>query len=179
MSQKFRKLRLDELNRISLMDFKEAEKIPLIVILDNIRSLHNVGSFFRTADAFRIRELWLTGISPVPPHREIQKTALGATESVVWKHFPRPSDACESLIEKSINIYPVEQSEGSTTLEYVKIRKNQISALVFGNEVDGVSDEFMNLAKAVIEIPQEGTKHSLNVSVTGGIVIWEFFKQLR
>lgn len=179
MENKFKKLKLEELNRSSLEDYRDEEKLPVIVILDNIRSLNNIGSVFRTADAFRIREIWLTGYTAQPPHREIQKTALGATESVKWKHFEQPIEAIEALESKGIDLYPIEQSKNSTPLEEWDMTSNKMYALVFGNEVEGVSEEYMNHAHKVIEIPQEGTKHSLNVSVTAGIVLWEVFRQMR
>ena len=178
MKQKFRKLKLQELKRVSPQEFKSGKKIPLIVILDNIRSLHNIGSVFRTADAFRVQEIWLTGFTAQPPHREIHKTALGATETVAWKYFNNTTDAIIKLQEEHISIYPIEQSENSTMLENFTLPSNTI-AIIFGNEVDGVSQEFIDVADEVIEIPQEGTKHSLNISVSAGIVLWEIFKMLR
>ncbi len=174
----FRKLKLQELNRISPEEFQEIEKIPVIVILDNIRSLHNIGSVYRTADAFRIKEIWLTGFTAQPPHREIHKTALGATETVKWKYFASASDAAHELEYHKIDVYPIEQAENSTSLNDFT-PPDSVFAIVFGNEVDGVSEEFMKAALEVIEIPQEGTKHSLNVSISAGIVLWEMFRALK
>ena len=175
----FRKLKLEELNRISPEEYQKAEKIPVIVVLDNIRSLHNIGSVFRTADAFRIKEIWLSGYTAQPPHREIQKTALGATETVEWKYFKNAELAIEELNNQKVIILPIEQSENSTSLENIDLNPYQHLALIFGNEVDGVSEEYMNAASEVIEIPQEGTKHSLNISVSAGIILWEIFKVFR
>lgn len=176
MSKTFRKLKLEELNRISPDEYENSEKIPLVIILDNIRSLNNIGSFFRTADAFRIKEIWLCGFTAKPPHREINKTALGSTETVSWKYFEKIKDAVEEAKRSSFTLIAVEQSENSTSLSEFDHSIYKNVALIFGNEVEGVSEEFMSQVKEVIEIPQEGTKHSLNVSVSAGILMWEFFK---
>ena len=171
-----RKLTMPELNRLSLSEYQQVEKLDVIIVLDNVRSLSNIGSFFRTADAFRIGEIFLCGITACPPHREIHKTALGAEESVKWRYFETTEDACKYLKEANYTINAVEQIEGSIMLnEFIHCNK---SAYIFGNEVDGVDDEILQYCDNAIEIPQEGTKHSLNVSVTAGIVIWEMFKKL-
>lgn len=173
-----KKLKLEELGRISVDEFKASEKIPVIVLLDNVRSLHNVGSVFRTADAFRIEKIFLTGITGTPPHREIQKTALGATESVAWEYIENPAEAIRKIKSDHYEIIVVEQTSESVTLQKFKIANKKI-CLVFGNEVNGVSDAIVDLSDTALEIPQSGTKHSLNVSVCAGIVIWELVKQLK
>ena len=172
-----RKLRNEELNRLSKAEFEQAEKTPIIIILDNIRSLSNVGAFFRTADAFRIKELVLCGITACPPHREIHKTALGADETVSWRYFETTEEACQTLINEGYRIFAVEQIEGSVPLQDFRFEPN--TAYILGNEVEGVSEEALPCCEGAIELPQEGTKHSLNVSVCAGIVIWEAFKKLR
>ncbi len=174
-----KKLKLEELGRISVDEFKEVEKLPIAVLLDNVRSLHNVGSIFRTADAFRIEKIFLTGITGTPPHREIHKTALGATESVVWEYFESPIVAVQKLKMENYEILVAEQTTESVSLQQFRPRPNHKFCVVFGNEVHGVSEEVINMADLAIEIPQMGTKHSLNVSVCAGIVIWEIFKQIR
>ena len=179
MGDRFKKLKLDELKRVSPETFKNQPKIPLIVVLDNIRSLNNIGSIFRTCDAFRIQEVILTGITARPPHREIHKTALGATETIDWQYFESIKNAVMYVEEQGFSIVPVEQTENSTMMDKIELAKNQKVALVFGNEVEGVSEEYIKSSDLVIEIPQEGTKHSLNVSISAGIVIWEMFKILR
>ena len=176
MAEKFRKLKLIELNRLDPEEFKEIPKIPIIVVLDNIRSFHNVGSIFRSADAFRIQSIYLTGYTAQPPHREIHKTALGATETVEWTYFKNAAEAIHNLEEKGFEIIPIEQAENATSLDKITMMRGRKIALIFGNEVDGVSEEYMEAAKTVVEVPQQGTKHSLNVSVCAGIVLWEFFK---
>ncbi|MBE0648248.1 MAG: RNA methyltransferase [Bacteroidales bacterium] len=168
-----RKLTMSELNRPSLADFKAKPKIPVVVVLDNIRSLQNVGSIFRTADAFNLEAIYLCGITATPPHREIHRTALGATESVEWKYVERAMDAVNQLKEKKYNIVVVEQTDQSASLSEFVSQKATPLALVFGNEVHGVSEEVIREATIAIEIPQYGTKHSLNVAVAAGIVIWE------
>ncbi|MBL0741849.1 RNA methyltransferase [Chryseolinea lacunae] len=173
-----KKLSLDELGRISVDEFKASQKIGVCLVLDNLRSLHNVGSSFRTADAFRIEKIYLTGITGTPPHREIQKTALGATESVAWEHVEHTADAVQALKQQGYTIVVVEQTSASVPLHTFQPDKTAKYALVFGNEVNGVSDEAVALADLALEIPQEGTKHSLNVSVCLGIVVWELFKKL-
>ena len=171
-----RKLKLDELNRISVEEFKNQKKLPIIVVLDNIRSLNNVGSFFRTSDAFNIEAVYLCGITAQPPHREIQKTALGATESVEWKYFETTEDALDKLNEKEFLIYAIEQTKKPIYLQEFTYNLEKI-ALVFGNEVDGVGQNIINLSKNSIEIPQFGTKHSLNVSISYGVVLWHLANQ--
>ncbi len=172
-----RKLTMDELNRISKAEFEQAEKTPIILILDNIRSLSNVGAFFRTADAFRIKELVLCGITACPPHREIHKTALGADETVKWRYFETTEAACQALIDEGYKIFAVEQVEGSVLLQNFQFEPK--TAYLLGNEVDGVSEAALPYCQGAIELPQEGTKHSINVSVCAGIVMWEAFKALR
>jgi tRNA G18 (ribose-2'-O)-methylase SpoU len=173
-----KKLKLEELGRISIPDFKEAKKIPVLVVLDNIRSLHNVGSAFRTADAFRIEKIYLTGITGTPPHREIQKTALGATESVAWEYYESCSQAVRKLKDEGFTIIAVEQTTESVPLQDFAPLAGKKYALVFGNEIHGVSEEVIAEAHAALEIPQTGTKHSLNISVCVGIVIWDMFRKL-
>ena len=172
-----RKLTTDELNRLSKEEYEQAEKTPIIMVLDNIRSLSNVGAFFRTADAFRIEALYLCGITACPPHREIHKTALGADETVTWRYFETTEAACQALKEAGYRIFAVEQVEGSVSLQAFKFEPH--TAYVLGNEVEGVSEEALPFCDGAIELPQEGTKHSLNVSVCAGIVLWEAFKALR
>lgn len=174
-----KKIKLEELGRISVHEFKEVEKLGITVLLDNVRSLHNVGSVFRTADAFRVEKIFLTGITGTPPHREIHKTALGATESVNWEYAEDPFMVAKGLKSENYEIIIVEQTTESKALHGFQIRKDQKYCLVFGNEVNGVSEKVIELADHAIEIPQMGTKHSLNVSVCAGIVAWEFFKQIR
>ncbi len=171
-----RKLNMDELNRISKEDFEMAEKLPIIIVLDNIRSLSNVGAFFRTADAFRIKELLLCGITACPPHREIHKTALGADETVRWRYFETTEAACKALKAEGYRIFAVEQVEGSLPLQNFEFEPN--TAYLLGNEVEGVSEEALPYCEGAIELPQEGTKHSINVSVCAGIVMWKAFEQL-
>ncbi|MDY3317017.1 RNA methyltransferase [Riemerella anatipestifer] len=173
-----KKLKLEELGRIDIETFKKTSKTPLVVVLDNIRSMHNVGALFRTADAFLIERIVLCGITPQPPHREIHKAALGATESVDWGYQKTISVAIEELKTQGYNIIGIEQTTDSISLSDFEINPNQKYALVLGNEVEGLSDEALSLYDSFIEIPQLGTKHSLNVSVCGGIVIWSFFKAL-
>lgn len=172
-----KKLKLEELNRITVDQFKEADKNPICILLDNVRSLHNVGSAFRTADAFSIEKIYLTGITGVPPHREIQKTALGATESVSWEYIESPASAVQQLKDKGYQIVIVEQTDESVALQKFHPEKNEKLCLVFGNEVNGVSDEVIALADLAVEIPQSGTKHSLNIAVCLGIIIWEVTKK--
>ena len=174
-----RKISNEELNRPSLEDFRTQSKIPIILVLDNIRSMHNVGSAFRTADAFAIESIVLCGITAQPPHREIHKTALGATDSVTWHYEKEGTDACEQLKAQGYELWAVEQADESTMLENFEIAEGKKYALVFGNEVFGVSDEIVALADGCIEIPQFGTKHSLNVSVSTGVVLWELLRQIR
>ena len=171
-----RKLTTDELNRLSKADFEKVEKIPIIIVLDNIRSLSNVGAFFRTADAFRIEALYLCGITACPPHRETHKTALGADETVSWRYFATTEEACRQLRADHYQIFAVEQVENSVPLQRFTFMPQ--TAYIFGNEVDGVGEEALAYCDDAIELPQEGTKHSINVSVCAGIVMWKIFEQL-
>lgn len=168
-----RKLTNDELNRKSIEEFRSSEKSPFIIVLDNVRSLNNVGSIFRTADAFLVEAVWLCGITATPPHREIHKTALGATESVAWRYFADTVEAVKELKESGFVIVSVEQAEGSVSLDSFVPETGKKYALVFGHEIRGVAGEVVNLSDACIEIPQYGTKHSFNVAVSAGIVLWE------
>ena len=174
-----KKLKLEELGRIDVETFKQTTKIPLVVVLDNVRSMHNVGAVFRTADAFIVEKIVLCGITPQPPHREIHKAALGATESVDWIFEKNISTALQNLKKETFEILGIEQTTTSINIENFEIKKNKKYALVLGNEVDGLSDEALSFYDHFIEIPQLGTKHSLNVSVCGGIVMWEFFRNLK
>ncbi len=171
-----RKLKLEELDRVSLDEYKSAAKIPVVAVLDNIRSAMNVGSVFRTADAFAIEKIIICGISATPPNREITKTAIGATESVVWEYIENVSDAVAQLKNDGYTIAGIEQTDASVLLTDYTFNTEKI-AVVFGNEVDGVSDEVINELDVCLEIPQFGTKHSLNVSVCAGIVLWELAKK--
>jgi tRNA G18 (ribose-2'-O)-methylase SpoU len=173
-----KKLKLEELGRMSVDQFKEANKLPVCIVLDNIRSLHNVGSAFRTADAFRIEKIFLTGITGTPPHREIQKTALGATDSVTWEYVENTASTVEKLKAEGYTIVVVEQTNESIPLQKFDPIANGKYCLVFGNEVNGVSDSVIPLSDMALEIPQEGTKHSLNISVCLGIVVWEIFRKI-
>jgi 23S rRNA (guanosine2251-2'-O)-methyltransferase len=168
-----RKLSMDELNRKSVEDFRKTEKQPIIVILDNIRSMHNVGSVFRTADAFLLESIYLCGFTPKPPHRDINKTALGATESVTWKYFPATTQAIQLLKEENYKVYAVEQAENSIFLQNIPSINTDKIAVIFGNEVEGVGNDALLLCDGAIEIPQLGMKHSMNISVAAGIVLWE------
>lgn len=174
-----RKLSVTELKRKTLDEFKSAEKNSIIVVLDNIRSLNNIGSVFRTSDAFLVKKIILCGITATPPHRDIQKTALGATDSVDWEYSKKTIDAIKKLKDDNWKIISVEQAENSTMLEDFKINKTDKYVLVFGNEVNGVDQNVIDISDACIEIPQFGTKHSLNISVSAGIVIWEMFSKLQ
>ena len=173
------KLKLDDLNRVSIEEFKEQEKLPVVVVLDNVRSMHNIGSVFRTGDGFAVEGVYLCGITAQPPHREIEKTALGATQSVNWKHFETTLDAVASLRAEGYKIIAIEQASGSTMLNTFKPATDEKYALIFGNEVNGVSDEVMAQIDQCIEIPQFGTKHSFNIVISAGIVLWDFFAKLR
>src|SRR5690606_59725 len=168
-----RKLRMSELNRLTAEEFQEAPKNPIVLVLDNVRSLLNVGSVFRTSDAFRVEELHLCGLTATPPHREMNKTALGATESVSWKHFENTTDSLKELKQKGFTLIAIEQTSGAISLEQFPFEKHGKVALIFGNEVKGVSDEALAMCDFVIEIPQFGTKHSLNISVSAGIALWQ------
>jgi len=174
-----RKLKITELDRITPEEFKTVEKIPLVVILDDVRSLNNIGSVFRTSDAFLIEYICLCGITATPPHPEIHKTALGAEFSVLWKYFDDTCDAVSALKNLGYMVFAIEQVKNSSMLDKVSLDKEKKYAIILGNEVKGVKQEVVNMCDASIEIPQYGTKHSLNVSVTAGIVIWDFFKQLN
>jgi 23S rRNA (guanosine2251-2'-O)-methyltransferase len=174
-----RKLANKELNRLSIPGFKKAEKIPVVVVLDNVRSLNNIGSVFRTADAFLVDRILLCGITATPPHKDIHKTALGATESVDWVYYPETAKAIEDLKHENYHIMAVEQTEQSISLDRFRIKNGVKYAFVFGHEVRGVSQEIVDLADTSLDIPQFGTKHSLNISVCAGMVIWEVFKQLK
>ena len=173
-----RKLKITELNRLTLEEFKQQEKIPLVVVLDNVRSLHNVGSVFRTADAFLIKSVYLCGITSTPPHAEIHKTALGAENSVDWKYFGDALEAVEELKKGEYTLLAIEQAESSTMLNDFEFSGEKQYAVVLGNEVKGVQQSVVSACDSCIEIPQFGTKHSLNVSVTAGIIIWEFANKL-
>ena len=179
-----RKLSMDELGRKSVADFKLAHKKPLLVVMDNIRSMHNVGSVFRTSDAFLISGICLCGFTPQPPHRDIQKTALGATESVDWLYYENTIDAVKALKEQGYQVFAIEQTQGSISLEKFKTYINEKSnnslnnsfAFVFGNEVEGVSDQVLAICDGAVEIPQYGMKHSLNISIAAAIVLWEMVR---
>lgn len=178
---KMRKLKTIEMNRLSVEEFKEAKKLPLIVVLDDIRSLYNVGSVFRCGDAFRIQAVYLCGITACPPNAEIHKTALGGEDSVDWKYFEKTEDAIDELHKNGVFVYSIEQVEGSTKLQNLSnssLQKDKTYAIVMGNEVKGVKQSVIDMSDGCLEIPQFGTKHSLNVSTTAGIVIWEFAKTL-
>lgn len=174
-----RKLKITELNRISTDEFKKVRKMPLIVVLDHVRSLHNVGSVFRSSDAFCVESIYLCGITAVPPQPEIHKTALGAEDSVDWKYYNNTQDAVRELKENGVEVWAVEQVEGSTMLQDFQPQGDKKYAIVLGNEVKGVQQEVVDMCDGCIEIPQFGTKHSLNVSVTAGILIWEFARKLK
>ena len=174
-----RKLKITDLNRISIEEFKEADKLPLVVVLDDIRSLHNIGSVFRTADAFRIECIYLCGITATPPHPEMHKTALGAEFTVDWKYVNNAVETVDNLRSEGYVVYSVEQAEGSIMLDELVLDRSKKYAVVMGNEVKGVQQEVIDHSDGCIEIPQYGTKHSLNVSVTAGIVMWDLFKKLK
>lgn len=174
-----RKLKVEELNRISIEEFQEADKIPLIVVLDNVRSRHNIGSVFRTSDAFRVEEIILCGITSTPPNVEIHKTALGAEDSMKWRYLEETLSAVTELKTAGYTVFAIEQTENSVSLESMELDKNKKYAVILGHEVHGVQQEVIDACQGCIEIPQYGTKHSLNVSVTAGIVVWDFFKKLQ
>ncbi len=174
-----RKLKNRELGRLNVEEFKEEDKIPLIVILDNIRSLNNIGSVFRTSDAFLVEKIFLCGITAKPPHKEIHKTALGATESVEWEYVEDTLKLIKKLKDLNIKIASIEQVENSILLQDFKVVENQKYAIVMGNEVKGVQQEVVNQSDFCIEIPQFGTKHSLNISVSCGVVLWDLFNKLK
>ena len=174
-----RKLENSELERKSVEDFKQSEKTPIILILDDIRSLHNIGSVFRTADAFLIEKIYLCGITATPPNKEIHKTALGATETVTWEHHKNVLEVIENLKSEDVLVYAIEQVENAIFLDNFQPDNSKKHALVFGNEVYGVSQEAVKLCDGTIEIPQLGTKHSLNISVSAGIVVWDLFQKMN
>lgn len=173
-----KKLSITEMNRLSVEEFHEVEKLSLVVVLDNIRSLHNVGSVFRSSDAFRVQQICLCGITATPPHPEIHKTALGAEDTVSWVHFKDTCEVVEHLKGEGYTVLAIEQCEGSTMLDHLQLERDKKYAVIFGNEVKGVQQEVVDMCDGCIEIPQYGTKHSLNVSVTAGIILWEFAKKL-
>lgn len=174
-----RKLNITELNRISAEEFKKAEKTPLVVVLDNVRSLNNIGSVFRTSDAFLVEKICLCGITATPPSQEIHKTALGAEDSVEWEYEKSALECVDRLKAEGYFVYSVEQVSGSTMLQDLKIEAGRKYAVVLGNEVKGVQQEVVDASDGCLELPQFGTKHSLNVSVTAGIVIWDFFRKMK
>lgn len=174
-----RKLANSELERKTVEEFREAKKTPLIVVLDNVRSLNNIGSIFRTGDAFLIKKIYLCGITASPPHKDIQKTALGATETVLWEYSEHTLDVVKKLKAEGVKVFSVEQAEKAVMLDEFKPEKGEVCAVIFGNEVKGVQQEVVNASHAVIEIPQLGSKHSLNIAVSAGIVIWDLFVKLN
>ena len=174
-----RKLKNRELNRLSIKEFKKSDKTPIIVVLDNIRSLNNIGSVFRTSDAFLIEKIILCGITAEPPHKDIHKTALGATDSVNWEYTKSTTDVVNILKDEGYIIVSIEQTEKAIMLQDFEIEKNKKYALIFGNEVKGVQQEIVDLSDYSIEIPQYGTKHSFNISVSAGIALWEFFRKIK
>ena len=173
-----RKLKVTEMNRLTVEEFKETEKLPLVVVLDEVRSLHNIGAVFRTSDAFLINRIYLCGITATPPHPELHKTALGAEYTVEWKYCKHTQDAVDELHAEGYTVFAIEQCEGSMMLGDLVLEENRKYAIVMGNEVKGVQQDVVNRCDGCIEIPQYGTKHSLNVSVTTGIVLWEFANKL-
>jgi tRNA G18 (ribose-2'-O)-methylase SpoU len=172
-----KKLKLWELNRVSETEFKNQNKFPISLILDDIRSLNNIGSFFRTADAFNVKKIYLCGITALPPHREIAKTALGATETIAWEGRTSVDELIQELKSKNVKVCTIEQTENTILLQNIHQLEGEEFALIFGNEVDGVRQSAVDASDYVIEIPQFGTKHSLNVSVCAGVVLWEFAKK--
>ncbi len=174
-----RKLRNEELDRLSLKEFRGANKLPVKIVLDNVRSQHNIGSVFRTADAFRLEGIILCGITATPPHREMHKTALGATESVQWEYRKETREAVQELKQQGFRIIAAEQTSSSDSLEEMKLSTTSRYAIIFGHEIRGIDQEIIDLSDQCIEIPQYGTKHSLNISVAAGIVIWEVYRQLH
>jgi len=173
-----KKKSLQALNRLTVEEFKQTEKVPIVLLLDNVRSALNVGSAFRTADAFALEQVVLCGITATPPHREILKTAIGATQSVDWQHFENTMEAVNYYLKNGYTVLSIEQTEGSTPLSDFKVDLNQKYVVILGNEVKGVAQEVVDASDYCIEIPQFGTKHSLNVSVCAGVVIWDLFKQM-
>ncbi|WP_298484279.1 RNA methyltransferase [uncultured Maribacter sp.] len=174
-----RKLKNEELDRLDIEGFKNANKTPVVVVLDNIRSLNNIGSVFRTSDAFLIEKIYLCGITATPPNKDINKTALGATESVAWEYKESTLDVIQNLNAEGYTSLAIEQAENATMLQDFKVKPNEKYVLIFGNEVKGVSQEVVNICTGVLEIPQFGTKHSLNISVSAGIVIWDVWSKIK
>lgn len=174
-----RKLKNEELDRKNIAEFKAAKKLPLILLLDNVRSLNNIGSIFRTADAFLIQKIYLCGITAKPPHKDIHKTALGATESVAWEYVEDAVVVVKKLKEENVNVYAIEQAEQALQLHTFEICNQQTYAFVFGNEVKGVQQEVINHCHSVLEIPQLGTKHSLNIAVSVGVCLWDFVSKYK
>ena len=174
-----RKLKNSELDRLSIQDFKTSKKTPIIIVLDNIRSLNNIGSVFRTSDAFLVEKIYLCGITATPPHKDIHKTALGSTDTVDWEYAEDTLTLIKDLQVKNVKICSIEQAEQAVMLDDFKVETNTTYALVFGNEVKGVQQTVVSQSDVVIEIPQFGTKHSLNISVSCGVVIWDFFSKLK
>ena len=174
-----RKLKNNELDRLEVSEFKDAKKYPIIIILDNVRSLNNIGSVFRTSDAFLIKKIYLCGITAQPPHNDIRKTALGSTETVDWEYYENTLDVINTLKSKNVQICSIEQAENATLLNDFKPQHHKTYAFVFGNEVKGVAQDVVDASDIVIEIPQYGTKHSLNISVSCGVVIWDVFSKLK
>lgn len=174
-----RKLKNSELQRLNVSEFKEATKTPIIVVLDNIRSLNNIGSVFRTADAFLIEKIYLCGITATPPHKDIHKTALGATDSVAWEYVKDTQQVIDKLHDQGVVTLAIEQAENATMLNDLSVESSNKYAVVFGNEVKGVAQDVVSACNKVIEIPQFGTKHSLNISVSAGVVLWDLFSKLR
>jgi len=172
-----KKLSMDELNRKSVDEFKEAEKIPIIVVLENIRSAYNVGSVFRTSDAFLLEAIYITGYTCIPPHKEIKKTALGAEDSMTWKHFPNASEAIIDLKQNGYKVYAVEQAMNSYALQNLDFKNDEKIAVIFGNEVTGVEQTTIEQCEGCIEIPQLGMKHSLNIATAAGVVLWELVRR--
>lgn len=176
---KKRKLKNSELDRKSITEFRQAEKTPIIVVLDNVRSLNNIGSVFRTADAFLIQKIYLCGITATPPHKDIQKTALGATETVAWEYAENTLELVNRLKTEGVKVFSIEQAEASVMLNDYQPQTGKVCAVVFGNEVKGVQQEVVSASDGVIEIPQLGSKHSLNISVSTGVVLWDIFSKLK
>lgn len=171
-----RKLKLEELGRVDVETYQQQNKIPVVVLCDNIRSMHNVGSIFRTADAFSIEKIYLCGITARPPHKEIRKTALGSTESVVWEYHRNATEILKDLIAQDYTPIAIEQVDKSVSLESYAVDSNKKYIIILGNEVEGVQQELIDMCEIALEIPQSGTKHSLNVSVCSGIVMWKFYQ---
>ncbi len=176
---KMRKLKNSELDRLSVDAFKEAKKTPIIIVLDNIRSLNNIGSVFRTSDAFLIEKIYLCGITATPPNKDIHKTALGSTDTVSWEYIENTLDLVKKLKDNNVTICAIEQAQNATMLNNFTVQPDTKYALVFGNEVKGVDQDVINHSDTVIEIPQFGTKHSLNISVSCGVVVWDVFSKIK